>query len=170
MTKKERYQNAYEKQRQFYLAHKNAKRALVFLNRALPVCTVLGYLFFVGFYLVWNRERETIDYFRILLYPALCFLLSSVFRYTVNRKRPYEEGIEPIIDKKTKGQSFPSRHTASAFVIGTCALFYCVPLGVGLLLVGTAISYIRFALGLHYPSDLSAGAILGVLFGLLCLI
>ncbi|MFQ9736875.1 MAG: phosphatase PAP2 family protein [Christensenellaceae bacterium] len=72
--------------------------------------------------------------------------------------------------KEKRGHSFPSRHVASAFVIGTVLLPYCVWAGAAVLLAGTLLGYVRFAAGIHYPSDLLAGAALGIVFGLMAFI
>lgn len=103
--------------------------------------------------------------------PLLCLLTVSLLRNLFDRKRPYEgAGIVPVIEKKKKGHSFPSRHLASAFVIGTVFLPYCLPAGIVVLSAGAVLGYVRFAAGVHYPSDLAVGALLGALFGALVFI
>ena len=86
-------------------------------------------------------------------------------KFTFNRQRPYEKYpdlIHPI--EKEIDPSFPSGHTAAAFslatslsitypkwyVIAPSALWAC---GVGLS---------RINQGVHYPSDVLAGAAIGV--------
>jgi len=44
---------------------------------------------------------------------------------------------------------------------------YVLWAGAGLLVCSLALAYIRFALGLHYPSDLLAGSIVGAGVGAL---
>ena len=52
-----------------------------------------------------------------IITPLDGFIVLSVFRYLINRPRPYEKfGIAPVIPKDKKGQSFPSRHVYSAFI------------------------------------------------------
>jgi undecaprenyl-diphosphatase len=62
--------------------------------------------------------------------------------------------------------SFPSGHTAAAFLMltalaGVSALFI-VPLGLLAVLIGMS----RVYLGVHYPSDVAAGALLGTMSAL----
>jgi undecaprenyl-diphosphatase len=62
--------------------------------------------------------------------------------------------------------SFPSGHAAGAFAV---AGFVCAvhrPLGVALFVVAALIAFSRVALGMHYPSDVAAGALLGTFVGL----
>jgi len=58
--------------------------------------------------------------------------------------------------------SFPSGHTASAVAfasaVGTALPATAVPLG----LLACAVGYSRVHTGVHYPSDVAAGAVLGI--------
>ena len=53
--------------------------------------------------------------------PASGFVLFSLFRHWVNVPRPYEKWeIQPLLEKKSSGHSFPSRHVFSATIISMC--------------------------------------------------
>ena len=98
--------------------------------------------------------------------PALAFILLSIFRRIINRKRPYERmDIKPLIDKKKKGRSFPSRHVFSFAMIAV--LWYpFYPLVCLVLLVGAfLLAVIRVVCGVHTVKDVAAGALLGILSG-----
>lgn len=109
------------------------------------------------------------DYFleRAILIPAISFVILSIIRKALNRPRPYEQlKIVPLLEKRSSGSSFPSRHIFSAFMIaGTVA--YVMPLGYLLYLPATLLALIRVIGGVHYPSDVLAGAIVGVVTTLL---
>ena len=164
------YKLLYEKNAAFYRKRKNAVQILLALN------LILTALFFVVYGLfLW--QAISLDFYAeeflfILGAPILCFFLSFVLRAAVDRPRPYDEAgaqIQPILRKKSKDKkSFPSRHLASAFVLATVILHYWTGAGICLMLFGLALGYIRFTLGLHYPSDLFGGSALGVLCAILC--
>jgi membrane-associated phospholipid phosphatase len=105
----------------------------------------------------------------MLFVPLLTLVTVSVLRMAVERPRPYAEngaGIVPLVDKKkSDNRSFPSRHLACAAAIAMTFLpFY--PLAGGFLLIcSILLGYTRFALGVHYPSDLFAGMSIGMLLG-----
>lgn len=60
-----------------------------------------------------------------IIAPLVGFIAVSVFRYIVNRPRPYEKfDMPPVIPKDTHGRSFPSRHVFSAFIIAFTVLIW----------------------------------------------
>ena len=89
--------------------------------------------------------------------------VTSVLKYSINRKRPFET--YPDIAKKAKAgsPSFPSGHTSSAFATAT-SLSLAYPewyVIVPSFAYAGAVAYSRMDLGVHYPSDVAAGAIIG---------
>ena len=164
------YASLYNKNAEFYNAHPTAKRAIKIGN------TLLTWLFFACYGILWLYALQidplgAIDLIKILFVPLLTLLVVSVLRLAITRARPYTEagaGITPFVEKKkADNKSFPSRHLACATVISMVFLPY-YPLAGGVLLgLSALLGYIRFALGLHYPSDLLAGAGLGVALGYL---
>ncbi|WP_443753365.1 phosphatase PAP2 family protein [Agathobacter rectalis] len=95
-----------------------------------------------------------------IIVPLVGFTSVSVFRYIVNRPRPYERfDMPPVIPKDTHGRSFPSRHVFSAFIISFTVLI-CSPAGspfcfIGILLTVLAaiIACVRVISGVHFISD-----------------
>ncbi len=166
------YKTLYEKSAAFYNARPKAKRALYVTNLALTAVFFLAYIALIlwaliGKFPVW-------DCVKILGIPALCLVLVIILRLMIDRPRPYSAAgasIEPLFYKKSKDkESFPSRHLACAFVIAAVFAPYLLWVSLTLAALGFLLGYVRFALGVHYPSDLLGGAGLGMLCGLLLLI
>jgi undecaprenyl-diphosphatase len=90
--------------------------------------------------------------------------INYAVKATIGRDRPVIEGHPPLAPAPSK-LSFPSAHAASA-VAGAVALARVVP-GARLPLYGLAalICAGRPYLGMHYPSDVLAGAALGLAVG-----
>jgi membrane-associated phospholipid phosphatase len=90
--------------------------------------------------------------------------VNFVIKFTVGRKRPLIEEHPPLARAPTK-LSFPSAHATSSVAAATA--FGRVAPGRRPVLYGlaTAICASRPYLGMHYPSDVLAGAALGVLLG-----
>lgn len=97
---------------------------------------------------------------------AVNTIISQVLKYTINRERPYEKYpllINPY-DKTESGKSFPSGHTSTAFSLAASLSieykkWYVV---VPAYTYAAAVGYSRLYLGEHYPSDVLAGAVVGI--------
>jgi len=103
---------------------------------------------------------------------VICALLGPVaigLNYAVKlifkRPRPVLEGLPPL-GGAPSSLSFPSAHATSSFAVAT-AMTRVEPLGALAFLLAFALSLGRPYLGMHYPSDVLAGALLGVALGLL---
>ncbi len=103
---------------------------------------------------------------RVILVPAISFVVLSVFRYVLNRPRPYEQfDIVSVIKKDTKGKSFPSRHVFSAMMI---ALSYLLIspwpwLGFIFVVLSAALAVVRVVSGVHFISDVVAGILFAII-------
>lgn len=121
--------------------------------------------------LVWLfLQRDADALVRGILVPMDAFILLSVIRYWIGAKRPYEVfEVEPVIPKKTKGNSFPSRHVFSVFMIAmTYLAFAPSPLpGIGMILIGILLAFVRVISGVHFPRDVIAGMLAGVVSGII---
>jgi undecaprenyl-diphosphatase len=94
----------------------------------------------------------------------------AVFRFLkkrTNRKRPCD--IEPHCWAKLLPPdrfSFPSGHTITAFAVAVSLAAFYPDLGIGLLFCAASIALSRILLGMHFLSDVLAGALIGS--GLAC--
>jgi len=95
----------------------------------------------------------------------IAIVLNYGIKLLVKRPRPALEGLPPL-GGAPSSLSFPSAHALSSFAVAT-AMFRVDPATAGALVVALAISLGRPYLGMHYPSDVLAGALLGVILGLI---
>ncbi len=58
--------------------------------------------------------------------------------------------------------SFPSDHATAAFAIAFAVLFVSRRVGTGFLVAAVGIALARVLIGLHYPGDIAAGALIGL--------
>ncbi|MFB6468340.1 phosphatase PAP2 family protein [Cytobacillus sp. Hz8] len=107
---------------------------------------------------------------------ALCSALSlavshlpvQILKKLYPRKRPYlilED--TKFHSNPLKDHSFPSGHTTAAFSVMIPFILFMPSLGYLLIPLGVLIGVSRMYLGLHYPSDVLAGAVLGSGSGIL---
>lgn len=143
--------------------NKNLDPTFVFItNSASPVSLVApAVVFSTGLI----RHDSAVIHKGFLISETL--LLSALFtvglKYSINRPRPFVT--YPDIEKMTSGgsPSFPSGHTSDAFATAT-SLSIAFPKWYVIapaFMWATAVGYSRMHLGVHYPSDVIAGAIVG---------
>jgi undecaprenyl-diphosphatase len=107
---------------------------------------------------IW-REWEVVIFFGI---SGLAVVV-MVIKFIVRRERPM--GDWGSIYRNTDPHSFPSGHAARAFLIATVtsALIPVPWLASALWVWAPLVALARVAMGVHYASDVLAGAVLGVL-------
>jgi membrane-associated phospholipid phosphatase len=90
------------------------------------------------------------------------YALNTLLKTVVRRKRPQLEKLPALISTPTS-LSFPSAHASSSFAAAR-AYSSLLP-GVPLYAVAALMALSRVYLGVHYPSDIAAGALLGTIVG-----
>ena len=99
---------------------------------------------------------------------ALGYAVVTVSRKLFNYPRPYEVYDFYIVKPREKqGESFPSRHCYSAFVITTLSWLVSPVVSAALLLLAVLIAVTRVLLGIHFVRDVLCGGAMGVIFGVL---
>lgn len=140
-----------------------AIRGLQVINSLLTKVMYLVYPLLL-IYLFFKQPSRLISF---ILIPGLSFVLVSLGRHLLNAPRPYETWhITPLIPKNTKGHSFPSRHVFSATIISMAALRLNLALGIFFLILSLLIAFCRVLGGVHYPRDVIAGYLIGIICGL----
>jgi decaprenylphosphoryl-5-phosphoribose phosphatase len=84
--------------------------------------------------------------------------LNQLIKFSVRRPRPRLEGLPPL-SGTLSGLAYPSAHSATSFAAAR-TLSSVLPAG-PLYSLAAALAVSRLYLGLHYPSDILAGAALG---------
>ena len=100
----------------------------------------------------WRRATLTV---------AGMYGLNTAIKLVVGRRRPELPGLPPLTGTPTD-LSFPSAHASTAFAGARLYSQLGLPI-VPLYSLATGLALSRLYLGVHYPSDVLAGAMLGSL-------
>lgn len=153
-----------------YVSKKSGlSRVIRYSGKAITTLTVILYislLVYIGFHDGFTPLCKNI------LITGGCFAGLSVFRKKLNMPRPYEVyGFAPIIEKNTKGKSFPSRHVFSIFLIAVAYFYYggvFSYIAIFIAFIGILLCVIRVAGCVHFLKDVIAGAVSAVIMGVIC--
>ena len=110
-----------------------------------------------------NDRRES--WLICALLGPLAIGLNYAIKLAVKRPRPVLEGLPPL-GGAPSSLSFPSAHATSSFAVAT-AMVRVDPAMAATFVIAVALSLGRPYLGMHYPSDVLAGAALGIVLGLI---
>lgn len=112
-------------------------------------------------------------YWRMVLEAVLAagitrFVVAEFIRWLWFRPRPFvTNNVNLLIDYNSREASFPSGHACFYFALSTIVYVYNRKLGTAFYIASLFIVLARVFVGIHWPSDILAGAIIGVMVGLI---
>ena len=138
---------------------------LKFLYKVLPVLEAVVYCGLIIYSFV---KEDYLMFTKCIVVPATAFVVVSIFRKLIDSPRPYTKNdITPLINKDKIGESFPSRHTLSAFLITMTGFYVYFPVGIVLAVMSLIIAITRVVSGVHFTKDVIAGAVIGIFSGII---
>lgn len=135
---------------------------VIFVAEYLPWWTGAGALLF--YFLGRDKKRELLMLAQAFLGAVLArFIFTEIIRYFYDRPRPFEvlDNVYQLL-QHSPGGSFPSGHAAFFFALATGVFFYRKWWGVLFYAAAILIGFSRVAAGIHWTSDIVAGAAIGV--------
>lgn len=132
------------------------------------------YLLIIGSFLLKETRKEALlKILTTVLALLLILVITHWVKEYVGRLRPNNDSqIKNVINvlKNAGGFSFFSGHAASSAVVASVAFLFLKKHSRWALLLfiwPVLFSYSRIAIGVHYPIDIIAGSVVGVVFGIL---
>lgn len=140
----------------------------VLFDRSMPIITRsndYGQVYIILsliFILIAHRTTEGVNIIIALAFGAICG--EGILKHIVKRNRPvkYQEQDNYLISKP-KSFSFPSGHTTSSFAVLGVLWYMNSDFKYLVLFIAVLVSFSRLYLYVHYPTDVIAGIILGLI-------
>lgn len=154
-----------------YIKYVYSKRYLssimVFFSHVLVALTVAIYVFMILAAFLDSYTRAV----GLILVTGIPFAIVTLVRRRLSARRPYEvydvSSIPGLVRGRHSGESFPSRHVFCAFIIGTHLSFIAPVAGATVCIFGLVMGTCRVLLGIHFVKDVAAGALIGIVSGII---
>lgn len=130
-----------------------------YLQYALIACFFL-FLFISGY----SKQQKIKLFFTAFIAVAISrWLITELIRFFYYRPRPFiAHEISQLIAKNAAVGSFPSGHAAFYFALAAAVYFYNKKWSLAFLSGAILMSISRIIAGVHYPSDILGGAVIGI--------
>ncbi len=141
----------------------------VFLAEYLGYFLVCFLLILLAWDLLFRKEKwqRTIKMIGLSLGAALFsrFIVVEIIRWLYFRPRPFvDEQVNQLLEHSASG-SFPSGHAAFFFALSVIIYLHNKKAGWAFFAASFLIGLARVFVGIHYPLDILAGVLIGILFG-----
>lgn len=141
-----------------------------FMDAIMPFITQLGdagliwIILSIG--LIIPKKTRKIGFVMIIALILNGIICNIILKPMLARIRPFDVNTAiKLLINKPRDFSFPSGHTSASFTAASVLFFRKRKLFVPSLVLAFLISFSRLYLYVHYPSDVLAGLVLGVLCG-----
>lgn len=128
----------------------------------LPVGLAAGE---IGYGIISKNKALRQKGYELVFSMGMAAIITQSLKYTIDRTRPADKyPNEVFVNKPVHGRSFPSGHTTIAFATATTVTLQYKKwyIAVPAYLWAGAAGYSRLYAGEHYPSDVLAGAAVGI--------
>lgn len=153
----------------FYLLNHLAGKSALFDALVIFFAEYFQYFLVVVFLLLFfsgyaKREKLRLLYVTTLSAIIARFGVTELIRFLYHRPRPFSA--LPVRQLLFENEwSFPSGHSAFFFAFAAAIYFYNKKWGIWFFIAAILMNISRIIAGVHYPSDILGGAVVGILTG-----
>ena len=141
-------------------------------DKIMPIITSAGNLgiiwIVISVLLITKKDYRVLGQTILIALVITTIIGEGIIKNIVKRKRPfYGDDDKELLISRPITYSFPSGHTASSFAVATVFIKTDNAASLEIMLLACLIAFSRIYLGVHYPSDVIGGGIIGTLCGLI---
>lgn len=117
--------------------------------------------------LIKKSQQIRIIFYKMVVVMIVAALMSTMLKSIINRDRPFVTYPDIVKLSQAGNSSFPSGHTLEGFAVAV-AFSILVPkkrFYIPVFIWASVVAYSRMALGVHYPSDVLGGMVIGSFIG-----
>ncbi len=119
----------------------------------------------IGLIMIYTKQLRMLGLVLIVA-TVLQFCTVTALKLIVERPRPFEEYAVHALKTSFSSYSFPSSHTASLFCAATVVTAFRRNLAIPMFALACLVGLTRMYMYAHYPTDVLAGAVVGILCAL----
>ncbi len=135
---------------------------IVFLASYLQYLLVIAFLLLLYFSQSARQEKLRLFWVTTISIIVARLGITELIRFFYHRPRPFVTyQVHQLLSENE--WSFPSGHSAFFFAMATAIYFYNQKWGIGFLIAAILMNLSRITAGVHYPTDILGGAIIGIM-------
>lgn len=124
----------------------------------------------LSIFMLFMPNMARISYMSLTSLTFNGLITNVILKPLIARTRPFEKYdlITSVLAKLPQDYSFPSGHTSASFAFATSVFLYNRQLGILAYIYAFLVAFSRMYIGVHYPTDIIVGMIIGVAVSVLC--
>lgn len=129
----------------------------------------LSYVLLFSLILYFTLKKKKSIVLLMVISAIISSGVAGLMKTGIERERPYQVLDARQLVDEDDNRSFPSNHVQLSFALSTIVFYFYRKFGTALFLLSLIMGFGRIYVGVHYPSDVLVGALIGILLAVLVL-
>jgi undecaprenyl-diphosphatase len=147
------------------ISHTPLHHAIALFLSGIGVAGVVWLLIGIVWYMRMKKTHPRVFLPLIFSLAGSWVIAELILKNLIRRSRPFVDLSVTVVGGEASGYSFPSSHATAAFAVAYIVSTFQPRLRWFFWLIALFVSLSRVYMGVHYPVDIIAGALLGIGIG-----